>query len=87
MPRPASGPPSAASGACEICGGAVEQRDDDKPDAITARLDTFSTKTLLAVAWFDSKGLLLNVDGVGTQDEVSTRLARAIDDRLAHERA
>ena len=78
---------SAASGTCEICGGTVEQREDDKPDAITARLDTFSTKTLLAVAWFDSKGLLLNVDGVGTQDEVSARLAQAIDDRLAHERA
>jgi adenylate kinase len=74
---------SAGSGVCEICGGVVEQRDDDKPAAITARLDTFSTKTLLAVAWFDSLGLLLDVDGVGTQDEVSARLARSIDERLA----
>lgn len=74
---------SAMSGACEICGGEVEQRQDDTPDAITARLDAYATKTLLAVAWFDSKGLLLTVDGVGTQDEVADRLAAAIDARLA----
>jgi len=75
--------PSAIAGRCEICGSEVEQRQDDTPDAITARLDAYATKTLLAVAWFDSKGLLLTVDGVGTQDEVSGRLAAAIDARLA----
>jgi len=74
--------PSAATKVCEICGGEVLQREDDTPDAITARLDTYATKTLLAVAWFDSKGLLLTVDGVGTPDEVSTRMFGAIDDRL-----
>ncbi len=75
--------PSAVSGVCELCGGGVLQRDDDTPDAITARLDTYATKTLLAVAWFDSKDLLLTVDGVGTQDEVSARLVAAIDQRLS----
>ena len=75
--------PSAESGLCEICRGAVVQREDDTPPAITARLDTYATKTLLAVAWFDSKGLLLTVDGVGSPDEVSTRLFHAIDQRLA----
>jgi len=79
--------PSAVSGECDICGGEVEQRDDDRPEAITARLDTYATKTLLAVAWFDSKGLLLTVDGVGTQDEVSARLSAGIDERLAREPA
>lgn len=73
---------SAVSGVCEIDGGAVVQREDDTPDAITARLDTYATKTLLAVAWFDSKDLLLTVDGVGTPDEVSHRLFAAIDQRL-----
>ncbi len=78
---------SAVSGECEICGGVVEQREDDRPEAITARLDTYATKTLLAVEWFDTKGLLLTVDGVGTQDEVSARLAAGIDERLAREPA
>ena len=74
---------SAVSGVCEICGGEVNQREDDTPDAITARLDAYATKTLLAVAWFDSKELLLTVDGLGTPDEVSQRLAAAIDVRLS----
>ena len=74
---------SAVSGVCEICGGEVNQREDDTPDAITARLDAYATKTLLAVAWFDSKGLLLTVDGLGTPDEVSQRLIAAIDARVS----
>lgn len=73
---------SAVSGVCEICGGEVNQREDDTPDAITARLDTYATKTLLAVAWFDSKSLLLTVDGLGTPDEVSQRLIAAIEARM-----
>lgn len=72
----------AIAGICDIDGGAVVQREDDTPDAITARLDTYATKTLLAVAWFDSKNLLLTVDGVGTPDEVSQRMFEAIDQRL-----
>ena len=77
--------PSALDKVCEICGGEVLQREDDTPDAITARLDTYATKTLLAVAWFDSKGLLLTVDGVGTPDEVSSRMFAAIDARLTQQ--
>lgn len=77
--------PSAVSRECEICGGEVLQREDDTPPAITARLDAYATKTLLAVAWFDSKGVLLTVDGVGTPDEVSTRMFNAIDDRLSQQ--
>jgi adenylate kinase len=75
--------PSAVSRTCEICGGEVVQREDDTPEAITTRLDVFATKTLLAVAWFDSKDLLITVNGVGTPDEVSARLRDAIDGRLA----
>jgi adenylate kinase len=69
---------SAVERICEICGGEVEQREDDTPEAIRTRLESYSTKTMQAVRWFDHEGLLVTVDGVGTQDEVFGRLVDAI---------
>ncbi len=37
---------AAISGTCEVCGGDVVQRSDDKPEAIQKRLDTFARETL-----------------------------------------
>jgi len=77
-----AGDEAARSGICPIDGTAVVQRDDDTPAAVTARLDGYKTKTAMAMAYFDSQGLLLTVDGVGEQEKVSKRLLEAIDARL-----
>src|SRR4051794_16735099 len=74
--------PSAVTGICEICGGEVIQREDDTPGAISARLESFATKTMPAVNWFDGEGLMLTIDGVGTPDDVFSRVVQAIDARL-----
>ena len=67
---------------CDSCGGEVVQRADDTPEAITARLDAYATKTLMAVAYLDRRGLVVTVDGVGVPDDVTERLFAAIDARL-----
>jgi adenylate kinase len=54
-------------------------RDDDTESAITARLEAYALQTLLAIAWMDSKGVVLTIDGVGTPEEVADRLFKAID--------
>jgi adenylate kinase len=74
--------PSAVDGVCEICGGEVEQREDDTPEAIRTRLEAYATKTMEAVRWFDDEGLLVTVDGVGTPAEVFDRLVSAIGTRV-----
>jgi adenylate kinase len=68
---------------CDTCGGRVVQRDDDKPAAIAQRLEAYREQTVPTIEWFDSKGLLVSVDGLGTPEEVSDRLTAAIEDRLA----
>jgi adenylate kinase len=65
-----------------VCGGEVVQRSDDTPEAITARLDAYATKTLMAVAFLDRRGLVVTVDGVGSQDDITARIIEAIDVRL-----
>lgn len=67
---------------CDTCEGRVVQRDDDRPAAIAQRLETYRESTVPTIEWFDSKGLLVNVDGLGTPEDVSERMLASIDDRL-----
>ncbi len=68
---------------CPACGGELVQRDDDKPEAIQARLAAYKEQTVPTIEWFEGQGLLLTVNGLGTPDEVAARLVGAIDARLA----
>ncbi len=48
--------PAAISGTCEVCGGDVVQRSDDKPEAIRKRLDIFERDTKPLLAFYAAKG-------------------------------
>lgn len=54
-------------------------REDDTADAIRRRLDLYEAETSPLLAWFADHDLLVTVDGVGTEDEVATRLFAAVD--------
>ena len=66
---------------CDVCGGEVVQRDDDTPEAVRKRLNLYNQETEPLIAWYLSNDLLTTVDGLGTADEVTIRLIRAIDNR------
>jgi adenylate kinase len=57
-------------------------RADDTDEAIARRLELYERETAPVLAWFDQRGLLVNVDGVGTEEQVLDRLTTAIDARL-----
>jgi adenylate kinase len=54
-------------------------REDDTAEAIRRRLDLYDAETSPLLAWFGDRDLLVTVDGVGDEDEVSTRLYAAVD--------
>lgn len=56
-------------------------RDDDTPEAIAQRLDLYESQTRPLLEWFDQHGLLVVVDGLGTEDEVFARVRAALDAR------
>ena len=68
---------------CDNCGGEVVQRADDTPEAIQKRLDLYERETAPLIAWYDERGLLTAVDGLGSADDVTHRLVSAIDARRA----
>lgn len=53
-------------------------RKDDVAEAITKRLDYYHGWTAPTVAHYASQGLLRRVDGVGTPDQVTQRIAAAL---------
>ncbi len=68
---------------CDVCGGAVVQREDDTEAVIRRRLDQYDTQTAPLVAWYLATDRLAAVDGEGDPDVVTRRLLRAIEGRLA----
>jgi adenylate kinase len=66
---------------CDVCGGDVVHRTDDTVEAINRRLDLYESQTRPLIEYYDRRGLLEVVDGVGTPDEVTARLISTIDSR------
>jgi adenylate kinase len=64
---------------CDVCGGDVIQREDDTEEAINRRLDLYDTETSPLIAWFEGRGVLIEVDGDGDADVVFDRLVDTID--------
>lgn len=54
-------------------------REDDTTEAIRRRLDLYEAQTSPLREWFGDRGLLVTVDGVGEEHEVSARLFDAVD--------
>src|SRR5262245_52308420 len=66
---------------CDVCGGDVEQRADDTPDAVNRRLDLYETQTSPLIMHYLKMDLLVVVNGVGHPDHVFRRLCEAVDER------
>ncbi|MGM0574959.1 MAG: adenylate kinase [Myxococcota bacterium] len=72
-----SSPPS-REGVCDKCGGELHQRSDDNEDAIRERLEQYKQKTAPLIEWYADRGVLKNVDGAGSPDEVQARILAAL---------
>ncbi len=70
--------PPSNPGICNKCNGELYQRDDDQEDTIVARLEVYDRQTAPLLALYRERGLLREVDGVGSQDQVFARLLGAL---------
>ena len=66
--------PPRTEGVCDIDGSPLQIRDDDKPEVIHKRLDTYRRQTEPLIAYYDEKGLLRRVDGAHPPEEVSEEI-------------
>ncbi len=70
--------PPRKAGICDICGGMVIKRDDDKAEVVKARLETFQASTKPVEEYYRAKGRLRDVVASGTENEVFQRILAAI---------
>jgi len=68
----------AQMGVCDRCGGTVASRSDDNEASIRQRLQVYLRETQPAIDYYQQKGLLRTIDGVGTVEEVFARLLEAL---------
>ncbi len=66
---------------CKQCGGQMYQRPDDAPAAVQRRFQVYQQETLPVLNFYRQRGLLAEVSGVGTVEEVNGRVMAALNQR------
>lgn len=61
-----------------ICGGEVVGREDDREEVVRRRIRVYREETSPLVEFYESQGKLLRVDGLGSPEEVSSRIWAAL---------
>ena len=70
--------PPKEEGVCDIDGSALIVRDDDKPEVIRKRLETYHEKTEPLVSYYDSRSVLRRIDGESAPEEVAEQIRRTL---------
>ncbi|MFN8160042.1 MAG: adenylate kinase [Solirubrobacterales bacterium] len=66
--------PPEKEGVCDVDGSPLVVRDDDRPEVIARRLETYREKTEPLISYYDAKGLLHRVDGARDADQVEEEI-------------
>jgi adenylate kinase len=70
--------PTKVAGVCDVCGGELVQRDDDKPETIQRRLEVYRKSTQPLIGFYGERGLLLEIEATGAPAEVRVRAIEAL---------
>jgi adenylate kinase len=70
--------PPAKEGVCDVCGGELFQRDDDREETIRKRLDVYDEQTAPLISYYRDADLLIELDGMQAIAEVQEKLLAAL---------
>lgn len=68
----------AKDGVCDACGGELYQRDDDKLETVTNRLDVYEAQTAPLIGFYEQQGKLFTVNGDQPINAVLADLGKAL---------
>jgi len=63
---------------CPHCGGKLIKRKDDSADIIKKRFTVYEKETKPLINYYEDKNLLVNIDGMGTEQEVTERILNCL---------
>ena len=73
-----SGAPSVGVDKCSTCGGEVYQREDDKAEVITRRLEVYAEQTAPIISFYRNEGLLISVSAAGNVEDITASAISAL---------
>jgi adenylate kinase len=62
-------------------GAELEHRPDDCEDVVKSRVDTYERMTAELLPYYEKRGILKRIDGVGSVEEVTARVVSALEAR------
>ena len=71
--------PPKVEGNCDLCGGPLYQREDDKEETIRIRLKEYQRQTAPLIRYYQMKNYLRSIQGVGGQEEIFEQIVRLLD--------
>jgi adenylate kinase len=70
--------PPTKDGTCDVCGGELFQRDDDREATIRHRLEVYQEQTAPLASFYADEGILVGLDATGPVEEVTDRALAAL---------
>ena len=70
--------PPRVEGVCNNCGTKLEQREDDRPEAVKVRMEVYEKSTKPLIDFYQKRGLLLTIEASGTPEEIYQRTLAAL---------
>lgn len=67
-----------AEGVCDVCGGELYQRGDDKEDTVRKRLEVYHSETEPIIDHYKAQGLVVTISALGKVNEVTERAMTAL---------
>jgi adenylate kinase len=58
---------------CDHCGGALVQREDDRPEAVRVRMDAYEKSTKPLINHYAERGLVRTISAEGTPEQIYQR--------------
>jgi len=73
-------PPKIAS-KCDKCGGELLQREDDRPESVAVRLETYNRSTAPLIDFYRKLGQLVQIPAHGSPDQICARTITELERR------
>lgn len=73
--------PPKKEGICDIDGGELYQREDDKKETVATRIGVYLAQTQPLIDYYRQKGLILDIDGTRPIDEIFQTIVNSLEER------
>ncbi|HLS52533.1 MAG TPA: adenylate kinase [Tissierellaceae bacterium] len=72
--------PPKVDGICDIDGGTLYQREDDKVETVATRIQVYQKQTQPLIDYYKNKGLLLEIDGTRAIEDIFNTIVNSLED-------